>query len=74
MTNAKTTTTPRIEIRTSRDGEYLRLVCEYGERDETPGDVDLDDAGSVQFYAAEQLIGAWGESVDWTSAPVVDLR
>ena len=64
-----------IEVCDSPEGPFLRARCADGERDITPhDDRDLDDPDTVRFEVQHDLVGGWGESVDWNLAEVVDRR
>ena len=68
-------TVPRIEIHTSREGEFLRLhtagIDQAKERDITPhAGTDLDDFDAVRFEVAMDL--TYGNIP--INTPVFDLR
>jgi hypothetical protein len=65
----------RIEICTSPDGDFIRAVCRDGERDITPSDdCALDDPDVVRFEVQHDLVGGWGQDIDWNQVEVVDRR
>ncbi len=69
------TTKGAILICSSQDGDFIRAMCADGERDITPGDdCDLDDPESVRFEVEHDLVGGWGQGVDWSAVEVTDER